>query len=238
MSDEQQTAGTTDGGNAQATGTPVDGNAEDLSALKAKAELADKLEREKAQWLAEKGNYEDLKRQVAANGPAGGQPPAPAAGGQAQELQQAYAQLQLLAAQGDLGAKWQLAQVNELQRVHAQNQYLAEMLEIPDTRRSKVNEIVTQYRVTPRVAQLMLDGMEKREAEQRIAELEERVKQNTSRQTVHTATVGVTASEVGKGIYKGDEYARTISRLKAEGKDGEVAALMQKRRKGEIQIVP
>lgn len=236
MSEQEiQTTGTAGDGNAEATGTPVGGNADELAALKAKAELAEKLEREKQQWLAEKSNYEALKREREATGFGAAQPPAQAPSAQ-NELQTVYAQLQYLAASGDPGAKWQLAMVEQQQLLQRQNQYLQEMMSVPDARRDRVNDLVRQYNVTPKAALLMLDGMDKREAEARIAELEERVRKEQAQRTVHTATVGVTASEVGKTVYTGSEYADAIAKLRRQGDDKGVSELMKKRRTGAITV--
>lgn len=229
------TTGTAGGGNAEATGTPVGGNADELAALREKADLAEKLEREKSQWLAEKGNYEALKREKEAAGFGVAQPPAQAPNAQ-NELQTVYAQLQYLAAGGDPGAKWQLALLEQQQQLARQNQYLQEMMSVPDSNRDEVNRIVRDHNVTPKAAMLMLKGMKASEAEARIAELEERVRKETAQRTVHTATVGVTASEVGKTVYKGSEYADAIARLKRSGDENGVRQLINKRKNGEIQV--
>lgn len=233
MSEEPTTTGTTADGNAGATGTTAGGNAEELAALKAENE---RLKQVQQQALAEKTNYEATRRRLEALESAGGQPPTTVADTRAQRLQAVHAQLQVLAGQGDPGAEWQLATLEEIKSQAARNQYLEELLTIPDSRRDKVAEMARQHRVTPKVAALMLKGQEASELEAKVAELEGRVKQEKAQQTVHTATVGVTASEVNKGIMKASDYQSQLKRLQEVGDMAGAKKLVEDRTTGKIQL--
>jgi hypothetical protein len=229
MSEEPTTTGTTADGNAEATGTTVDGNAEELAALKAEVE---QLRKVKEQALAEKTNYERLKAQVA-NGPVAGTPP-PANG---DALRQAVSTLQYMANQGDVGAQLQVAIIENQQRLDHQNRENAELLEVPDTNRERVKALAKEYGVAPKVAALMLKGQEASDLEARLAEAEGRERKKTAQQTIATATVGVTASEVSKGIYKGSDYVTKLKSLQDSGDVAGARKLVSDRIAGTIKVL-
>lgn len=177
MAEDPKTTGTPtqDGGDAAqepTTGTPADGgrNAEGEQSA---AEL-EALKREKEQWLAEKANYEKLKREREQQQ---AQPAAPpTTPGYDERAAAALRQLQEAAAGGDVYAEVILALGQAVGQTQGAFRRELEIRDFPAERREAVQTLINEAAargemLSPRTAAQLLDG---RELSQREAALKER----------------------------------------------------------------
>lgn len=236
MPDEEQTTGTAEVGNAAetpTTGTPADGNAESLDTLR---ERISNLQNQQSQWLAEKTNYENLKREKEQG--AWQSPPPPTTNGDDADLNIAFMELQQLANMGDRQAKLQLAQVREARELRAQNAYLQDKLDVPESEREEVEQIARKEGVTLRIARRLRKAEKAEESERRAAEAEKKLAMSAQNPRVATATVtGIPAADVqdGKVIRRAD-WAAVLKKVRDEQGDQAAGALVRRKDAGEIRL--
>jgi hypothetical protein len=231
------TAGTTLDGNAavtQTAGTGADGNAQ-------VDERITKLEQEKAQWLAEKTNYERTKADLdAANQriEAISQPPASAVDPITADVQSEYMNLLMQAAAGDPRARFQLAVLQGQQQEMARIRRDAMLSSLPNDERSEVEQVLQKNPAldvpTARaIAQGNQSAKKLRDYEAREAEAKRMAEEAARAGTPGASTVRpAPAAELKNGLIKASELAARYAALNQRVRDGDQKARAEARELG------